>query len=347
MKLLKALVVFPVMILWVTGVGCASLPKTDKGPSEQVAGMAANEGGEPIPDVRIREFVLSPGDEIAVTVLGYDELNRRLIIPPDGILFFPMAGEIDAGGKTLRQLREQITEGLAKYQGFALLPGDEIAIAVYRNEELNRRFIIPPDGRFFYPLVGEVDTRDKSNNQLREVITTRLSQYLRDPQVSVDIVAYARPKTIADPQVTVEVVAFGGQKVFVLGEVNRPGVFTVGGGINLVEAISKAGGFTLDAQQGSLLVVTGGMQDPAPKLYDLKKFLKGGDLTQNIPLHGGDIVYVPPSVIANVDRFFRHFATIITPIVTLETGIVLEPVVEDTFQGVRPEQRSTVIVPPR
>lgn len=306
-----------------------------------------NLDSEEIPNIQIREFVLSPGDEINITVLNHDELNRKLTIPPDGYFFYPLVGEVHARGKTLREVRESIRNGLLSYHELTLSHGDEIAVTVYRNDELNRRLVIPPDNRFFYPLVGEIDTKGKTITQIRGVITNGLSKFMVDPQVSVDIVAYGRSKVVVDPQVTVEVIALGGQKVFVLGEVNKPGVFTLEGGVDTVEAISRAGGFTLDARKNNVLLIRGGLEHPDLRMLNIEKFLKGADLSQNIPLQRGDIVYIPASAIANVDRFFRHFATIINPIVTLETGIVLAPSVEDTFTGSALERQPTVIVPPR
>lgn len=339
--LLSILFVIPIIS------GCATFHKNDRNPSKNVQDLSI-EGEEPeseVSGVEIREFVISPGDELAVSVLDYPELSRKFLVPPDGHFYYPLVGEIELNGKTLRQFQKVLTESFSHYQVFSLSPGDEVGITVYQHDELNRKLVIPPDSRFFYPLIGEIDTKGKTLSQVRELITVGLSRFIVDPQVSVDMVNVRRPKIIVDPQVSVEVLAFGGQKVFVIGEVNRPGVFTAENNMSLLEAISKAGGFTLDAKQDSVLLINGGMEAPNLTLYNLERFLKGKDLTQNISLQRGDIVYVPASAIANVDRFFRHFANIINPIVSLEAGIVLAPRVKDTFTGDDNDQN--IIVPPR
>ena len=336
-----------IIFLSIAVTGCITHQYESKGSLEHTAGVRMVGEKEVVPQVQIREFSLSPGDEISITVLDHNEMSRRLIIPPDGRFFYPLIGEIDIKDKTIRQLRETIRNGLSNYQELKLNPGDEIAITVYRNDELNRKLIIHPDNLFFYPLVGEIDTRNKTPAQIRGVITTKLSKYIVDPQVSVDIIAYNRPKIIIDPQVSVEVVALSGQKIFVLGEVNRPGVFIADSGIDLIEAISRAGGFTLEGRPENVMLIRGGMERPELVLLNIDEFFNGTDLTQNVPLQKGDIIYVPASTIANVDRFFKHLAAIINPIVTLETGIVLVPAVEDTFSGSRNRSNPTVIVPPR
>ncbi len=281
-----------------------------------------------------------PGDEISINVYGHDELNRKLIIPPDGFIFYPLVGEIDTKEKSLKELREIIVNGLSRYRKHYLVPGDDISIIVYRYDELNRKLIIPPDGFIFYPLVGEIDTKEKSLKELRGIIVNGLSKSFKDPQVSVniirfgglkivvdpqvsvDIVKMSNPKRIIDPQVSVEVTFFGGQKIFVLGEINRSGVFLADGHMNVIEAISMAGGFTLDAKQNSILLIRKRIDKPKPELVvvDIGKFLQEGDMSQNPILQKGDIVYVPRTFIADVDRFFGHLSNIVRPLLDITRG---------------------------
>jgi hypothetical protein len=68
----------------------------------------------------------------------------------------------------LRRLQETLTEGLSRYKKTALAPGDEIAITVFRNEDLTRRLVLPADGKFFYPLVGEVAAEGRTAAEVRE-----------------------------------------------------------------------------------------------------------------------------------------------------------------------------------
>ncbi|OHB71725.1 MAG: hypothetical protein A2W23_06955 [Planctomycetes bacterium RBG_16_43_13] len=213
---------------------------------------------------------------------------------------------------------------------FIIVPGDELSISVYRNEELNRRILIPPDGLIFFPLVGEIDVVNMSPGQIRKIITDGLSEYIVDPQVSVD------PVVIRS------------QKIFVLGEVNRPGVFFIEGQMALIEALSKAGGFTKDAKSDKVLLIRGDMAAPELQTFDVKSTLKRGDLTQNLYLQRGDILYVPPTYVSNVDRFFKHLESIIRPVVLLEQGIVLYPRVEDAIKGESQENGPPplVITPP-
>jgi len=318
---------FLVISLWVL-VGCAGIEVDGLIPAGSQKNSAKDDKAEAISpnneveQIEIKEFFLSPGDEIKIRVYQHEDLARTIKIPPDSRIFFPIVGDMDSRGKTLRELRDIITDGLSKHKKQSLLPGDEISITVLRNEDFNRKLVVPSDGYIYFPFVGEINIDGKSPREVRTIITEGLAKYTVDPQVMVDIVKLSNPARIVDPQVSIEVIGFGGQKVYVLGEVMRPGVFFADGQMRVVEAISKAGGLTLDANQNSALLVRSGTGNPKPELtvIDVEKVFKGGDFSQNVVLQKGDIIYVSRSFIANVDRFFQHLAIIIRPLLDLEKG---------------------------
>lgn len=278
---------------------------------------------EEIRELTIREFMLSPGDQINITVFQHDELDRKIRVPPNGQFFYPIIGEIDTTRKSLRDLRKIITKGLSSYKQTTLLPGDEITINVFRHDEFGRKLMVPPDGHIIFPFVGEIKIEGKNIREVSQIIREGLAEIIVDPQVMVDIVKLNIPGSFIDPQVSVEVVHFGGQKIFVLGEVTRPGVFLADGHMGVVEAISSAGGMTLDAEQTSVVLIRSGNGKSKPELIvlDLEKALTQGDMTQDPTLQRGDIIYVPRTFISNVDRFFEHMAKITRPILDIITGI--------------------------
>jgi polysaccharide export outer membrane protein len=207
-------------------------------------------------------------------------------------------------------------------------PGDVMEITVYRQDDLNKKIQIPPDGRIFYPFVGEVQAAGMSVVRLRDKLTEGLSPYVMDPQVSV------------------AVTALRSEKVFILGEVERPGIFALESGMSVLEAISGAGGFTKDAKWSNVLLIRNGLERPQLASLDLKKTLKQGDLSQNVTLASGDILYVPPVFIADVSRFARHLEFILRPILMLEQGIFFWPQVTDAITGTETETSRTIVITP-
>ncbi|MEK6636311.1 MAG: polysaccharide biosynthesis/export family protein [Planctomycetota bacterium] len=198
---------------------------------------------------------------------------------------------------------------------FILGTGDEIEITVYRHDDLNRKIRVPPEGKNTLPLIGEIQTKGVSIHQLSEKIKEGYDVYIENPQVTVEIASYK------------------GQKIFVLGEVNNPGVYQFDPPTTVLEAVSKAGGFTLDGKDNSVVLIRGGASNPEIKKLDLESALDKGEVSQNMCLQTGDVVFVPRTFIANVDRFFSHFEKIIRPILFMEQAIIVAPRVEDVFQG--------------
>jgi len=88
----------------------------------------------------------------------------------------------------------------------------------------------------------------------------------------------------------------GGNRVYVFGEVEKPGAYTFAGSdMHLFDAISKAGGATVFASTDATRVVRGDPASPEIITADLKSLIEEGNLSQNVVLASGDMVYVPRS----------------------------------------------------
>lgn len=154
-------------------------------------------------------------------------------------------------------------------------PGDVLQISVWREEGLEKEVIVRPDGGLSFPLVGNVQASGKSIEQLQTEVAEKLKRF------------------IPDPAVTVSALKLDGNKVYVIGKVDRPGVFPMGGRIDVVQALSMAGGLTPYAAANKVRILRreGGKQIAIDFAYgDIEK---GENLEQNIVLHAGDVVVVP------------------------------------------------------
>src|SRR5206468_4712380 len=109
------------------------------------------------------------------------------------------------------------------------------------------------------------------------------------------------------------------KKVYVLGEVNRPTVVPLRSGLRLIESVSLAGGFTVNAAPRNVLLIRGGLGDPKIQTIDTNLITRKGSVSENVALQPGDIVYVPKSLIANVTKFFQDITTILAPFVLAES----------------------------
>jgi polysaccharide export outer membrane protein len=275
----------------------------------------------------ISTYYLSAGDEIRVSVYGYDELSRTIRIPPDGHIFFPMVGDIAVDGISIPEFRKILADGLRAAGEQRIGTGDQIVVRVYRNDDLSITTIVPSSGRVTLPLAGEVDIVGLTVDAANQAIAGKLVPYVVKPSVSTTIqkAASGMPGRISDPLVSVEVMAFGGHKILVLGEVEHPGVYVNEGGSRLLEILARAGGPTEHAKLTNVALVRPATETSPPRtaLVNLERALKTGELDQNPPVQRGDVIYVPKTTIANVAQFFKYVYDIVRPFVLVEQGIWL------------------------
>ena len=136
--------------------------------------------------------------------------------------------------------------------------------------------MIGPDGYAQLPYVGSVKLAGLTLDEAKAVLIERMSVYLRVPDLSLLMKSY------------------GPRKVYVMGEVRSPGIHNLGAdSLNAYAAISSAGGFTGRGLRTKVEVLRVVGDTMYYKRLNIKNYIKKHDLTQNVVLQDGDIVYVP------------------------------------------------------
>jgi polysaccharide biosynthesis/export protein len=160
-------------------------------------------------------------------------------------------------------------------------PEDGLEISVWKDDTLKSTVLVRPDGGISFPLVGELAVAGLTATQVRDQIVQRLARF------------------VPDAEVTVSVMRVASYRIYVIGRVNRPGDYAVGRTIDVLQALSLAGGMTPFADESEIRVIRreAGRQVSIP--FDYRKLRKGGSgsagegLAQNIQLRSGDVVLVP------------------------------------------------------
>jgi len=154
-------------------------------------------------------------------------------------------------------------------------PGDIINISVWKEKDLDKEIMVRPDGGINFPLAGEIIVSGKTVDQLQKELASKLTKY------------------VPDPVVTVVVKQSIGNKIFVIGKVNKPGDIVAIRNLDVMQALSMAGGPNPFASVNSIKILrrVNGELKSIPFKYS--RVEKGEDLEQNIILQGGDIVVVP------------------------------------------------------
>jgi len=158
---------------------------------------------------------------------------------------------------------------------YKLHSGDSITVSAWKEVDLQRKLIIRPDGRFSFPLAGEVQAEGRTADQVRTEIESKLKAYIPEAVVTV----------------IVEDVA--GNRVYVIGQVNKPGVYVMNPSLTVLQALSLAGGATPFAKLDDISVVrgTGASQKTLP--FNYNRVVSGKQLQENITLQSGDVVVIP------------------------------------------------------
>jgi len=214
---------------------------------------------------------------------------------------------------------------------FVLGVGDEVTISVWRHDDLERTVTIDPQGNIYLPLAGEITASGMTISDLRQTITIRLSKYIKNPAVEINASVIQS------------------QKYYVLGEIEKPGVYTFKQQTNILGGVVEAGGFTLDANLNKVLLLRNqkGVYRPRRLNLDIDEISESALLAVATDIQNGDIVYVPPKFIADLERFFIRFNNIIVPIVNLQRAIISMPTTWEVIKtGEVPEKDTGAIVPP-
>lgn len=166
-------------------------------------------------------------------------------------------------------------DGSRSTPGYFIQPGDMLHISVWKEKDLDQDVLVRPDGGFSFPLAGNISAVGKTVEDLRKEVANRLRKY------------------IPDLVVTVSVTQINGNKVYVIGQVNKPGQFVMNPSVDVMQALSIAGGTTPFAALNDIFVLrrVSGKQTVLPFRYN--DVIKKHDLSQNVELKSGDVVVVP------------------------------------------------------
>lgn len=158
---------------------------------------------------------------------------------------------------------------------YIVQPGDILTISVWREKDLQGEVAVRPDGGINFPLAGDIVVAGKTIEQIQKDIAAKLTKY------------------VPDPVVTTIVKQSQGNKIYVVGKVNKPGEYVSNRTIDVMQALSMAGGPNPYASVNKIKILRRVNGEQKTFLFKYSRVEKGEDLEQNIILQGGDIVVVP------------------------------------------------------
>jgi polysaccharide export outer membrane protein len=177
---------------------------------------------------------------------------------------------VDSAGTT-KPVSHKAAEGPPSAEAYVLGPEDSLYIRVWHEPDLSGTVDVRPDGYISIQLIGEIKADGLTVAQLANSITKRLTEYIKTPEVNVQLLKV------------------NSKKYSIQGEVNRPGTYPLTGPTTLLEALVNASGFRDFANTKKIYLLRGTQRFP----FNYKMVSKGKELDSNIMVHTGDQIFVP------------------------------------------------------
>ena len=197
--------------------------------------------------------------------------TRTLIISL--ALFFAACSAQNEAASTAPVTLEGSTE-------YIIGPSDELDICVWQNPDLSVTVPVRPDGRISTPLVNDMVAASKTSAQLSKDLEKELSQYVKDPLVTVSVKTFNGPYS---------------QQIRIVGQASQPMAIPFRNRMTVLDAMIAVGGMTEFAAGNRTVIVReegGEKKSYSVRLDDL---LLNGDVSANVPLMPGDILIIPES----------------------------------------------------
>jgi len=257
----------------------------------------------------VQEYKIGAGDTLEITLWeGTTPKREEITVREDGKISFGFVEDLDVKGLTSSELDRLLTGYTREY---VKNPRFDVTVKNYNSKFVRLNGAIAYHG----PGTGPGKYRLTTKSTALEIITqyggTTKDADLGDIKVhhkngqtvSMNLFAAINRGDLSQDIVLddgdlvfVPTLEEGGKRVYVFGEVKNPGAYTfTGSEMRLYDAISKAGGATVFASNDGTRVVRGDPASPEIITADLKSLVEEGNLSQNVILASGDMVYVPRS----------------------------------------------------
>lgn len=245
-----------------------------------------------------KEYIIGKGDTLSIRVWGEDALSTDTIVRPDGVISVPGVGSVRAAGLTTTQLQARIASMLS---ALVYEPMVSVAVHAFPNNSIvvhgpgTRSLVLALTGKTtILQVLSQIQPDNNADlaNAYVERGDLRIASNFED-LFKKGLSAGGNIEILAGDRLFIPLRE--GRLVFVEGAVGKPSSLPYYEGMTVLEAIHMAGGFTKFADRNSTTITRmapGGAENLKARLHD---FATRGDFSQNLPVQGGDIIYVKSS----------------------------------------------------
>jgi polysaccharide export outer membrane protein len=210
----------------------------------------------------------------------------------EGPSAFPATGLATTEGNAMTEkgtVRPLLQQRNPRYQ---LCKGDVFELTFPFTPEFNQTVTVQPDGYITLMGVTDVYIAGKTVPELREFLQTAYAKILHEPVINFVLKDFEKPYFIAG------------------GEISHPGKFDLRGDTTVTEAVAIAGGFTENSKHSQLFLFRRVSNDWVEvKELDVKKMFGSQNLSEDLHLQPGDMLYVPKSTMSKIKRYIPYPST--------------------------------------
>jgi polysaccharide export outer membrane protein len=181
-------------------------------------------------------------------------------------------------------------ESAVMYQ-HRIIPGDSIHVTIWEVDQPKEFNVqVKKDGTIDIMFMKDLKVMGLTEDELEDYLSKEVSTYYVNPRLSASL----------------------SPVVYLLGEVKNPGAYDFAKGQSLVSLLAVAGGPTKDAKMRNVLVIRGDYNNnPTVIVSDASRMLRRGDLSENVTLQSGDIIYVPSKIVSDVNYYLMEIKPIL------------------------------------
>lgn len=249
-----------------------------------------------------KDFKIDMGYTVNVKFLGTPELDQVQTVLPDGTIVLPYIGKILVTGKTIEALTEELKERyksiLRRPEIYVVVPEFQTRIKELKADlhtaprGLSRLVTVRPDGYVTFPLIGDVFAAHRTIPELNKILNEKYDRVLAGLHVDLFL-----EKT-------------SGSIVYVLGEVYKPGGYSIAKPISVLEAIALAGSFTDKACLDSIAIFRKHERKIVARVLDLTKVFSLSQDSEFFYLRPDDVIYVPKRSVSTLAQLIGEVSDI-------------------------------------
>ena len=172
---------------------------------------------------------------------------------------------------------------------YRVRPGDVLDLNFSVAVEFNQTVTVQPDGHVTLREIGDLKVDGQTLPELRQKLASVYSKILHDPVISIDLKDFDKPYFTAG------------------GEVGKPGKYDLRGPTTVAEALAIAGGYTAAAKHSQIILFRRVDDNwTEAKKLDVKKMFNTADLSEDLTVRPGDMLFVPKNTLSKIERFIPN-----------------------------------------